>query len=82
MTRGNYTFHKKNDRRQRMYYNKNETYGDYGTGNSKLHPMHKAIYRRMFLRLEIALDRSVLEGDYGTGIGGYIHNGKYFKAIW
>ena len=38
--------------------------------NSKCFPVHKSISRRIFLWLEIDFISCVLEGTYGTGIGG------------
>ena len=45
--------------------------GYYGTGKTVISlTMHKSIYRRMYLRLEIDFMKVYREGYYGTGIGG------------
>ena len=45
--------------------------GYYGTGKTVISfTVHKSIYRRVFLRLEIDFISVYWEGYYGTGIGG------------
>ena len=46
--------------------------------------MHRSIYRRIFWRLEIDLNKGALEGLYGTGISKVlsVHRLIYRRIFW